>query len=139
MSQECPHCKSLSEIFFTRKKQSAREYFLATEMFVYLHRGDVCNFSRKQVTKTPNEVLEEEYYKRTPEQDPYWHTPEELRKTHGYDSAIESMHQYAEMRIEIANRYWAERLEEIAENHIFGNGSLLDDLAEEMKTAKYFP
>lgn len=41
---ECPHCKFLSEIFCNNGEKNDREYWLMTEVFVYLHKSDVCNF-----------------------------------------------------------------------------------------------
>lgn len=70
----------------------------------------------------------------------------ESEKTYAYrpairmDLAIESMHQYAEARVEIAQTYWAERIEELVEqNAKYLTTRGFDDLVEEMKTAKYFP
>lgn len=40
MINECPHCKFLLETF---TGNTDREYWLMTEVFVYLHDGDVCN------------------------------------------------------------------------------------------------
>ena len=42
---ECPHCKFLYDTFFVNGKCIDRDYYLMTEVFVYLHGGDVCNWS----------------------------------------------------------------------------------------------
>ena len=42
---ECPHCKFLFDTFLADLKCTYREYYLMTEVFVYLHGGDVCNWS----------------------------------------------------------------------------------------------
>ena len=38
---KCKHCEFLENTF--GEIQSNREYWLYTEMFVYLHNGDECN------------------------------------------------------------------------------------------------
>ncbi len=52
---KCPHCRFLNETFMPilrRKDSSKREYYLMTEVFVYLHDGnDFCNFNKKGYKK----------------------------------------------------------------------------------------
>ena len=47
---ECPHCKFLAETFGNHPDSTDREYYLMTEVFVYLHGGDVCEYSKKVVS-----------------------------------------------------------------------------------------
>ena len=42
---DCPHCKFLYDTFFADPEFTSKEYYLMTEVFVYLHGGDVCNYS----------------------------------------------------------------------------------------------
>lgn len=44
LNKECPHCKFLSETFLNHSDSNNREYWLMTEVFVYLHNGDVCKW-----------------------------------------------------------------------------------------------
>lgn len=41
----CLHCEFLHKIFLESPDSTERDYFLMTEVFVYLHGGDVCNYS----------------------------------------------------------------------------------------------
>lgn len=41
----CEHCNFLHDLLFDDVRATEREYFLMTEVFVYLHDGDVCKFS----------------------------------------------------------------------------------------------
>lgn len=54
---ECPHCQFLHDTFNLNNDSTEREYYLMTEVFVYLHGGDVCNWSdttkRKQTSDYP--------------------------------------------------------------------------------------
>lgn len=52
-NNECPHCKFLYETFLEHSDQYTgdRDYYLMTEVFVYLHGGDVCNWSDKTKNK----------------------------------------------------------------------------------------
>jgi len=45
---ECPHCKFLVETFLKDSDpySGERDYYLMTEVFVYLHHGDVCNYEK---------------------------------------------------------------------------------------------
>lgn len=43
---ECPHCKFLAERFCVAPDSDNREYWLMTEVFVYLHGSDVCTYGR---------------------------------------------------------------------------------------------
>ena len=43
----CPHCQFLSETFGNHAESTDREYWLMTEVFVYLHGGDFCEHSNK--------------------------------------------------------------------------------------------
>ena len=46
--EECPHCKFLAELFKEDQIESNREYWIMTEVFVYLHDGkDYCNHTHK--------------------------------------------------------------------------------------------
>lgn len=128
----CPHCGFLSDRFFIGDNKSPREYWLMTEMFVYLHRGDVCNFSKKgkTITKTPVQIITDVIISAEKSYD--YHPSVRM------DLVIESMHQYAEIRVEIAQTYWAERFQELID-HVDPNTDKFDKLVEEMKTAKYFP
>jgi len=48
LQSECPHCKFLAELFNEDKIESNREYWIMTEVFVYLHEGkDYCNHTRE--------------------------------------------------------------------------------------------
>ena len=40
----CPHCKFLDDTFLKSPDVSERDYYLMTEVFVYLHKGDECNY-----------------------------------------------------------------------------------------------
>ena len=42
---DCPHCKFLYDTFIEGLCGNSREYYLMTEVFLYLHGGDVCNYS----------------------------------------------------------------------------------------------
>jgi len=48
--QECPHCKFLDSVFqpiLKMKDSTNREYWIFTEMFVYLHDGkDYCDYNK---------------------------------------------------------------------------------------------
>jgi len=46
---ECPHCKFLCETFLedTDPYSGERDFCLMTDVFVYLHGGDECNYFRK--------------------------------------------------------------------------------------------
>ena len=45
LKYECPHCKFISETFIHHEDSTNREYWLMTEVFVYLHGGrDYCNY-----------------------------------------------------------------------------------------------
>jgi len=49
--KECPHCKFLDNLFKGDIKNN-REYWIFTEIFVYLHNGkDYCNFKKKENIK----------------------------------------------------------------------------------------
>jgi hypothetical protein len=52
MENECPHCKFISETFKNAENSTDREYWLMTEVFVYLHGSDVCSMAQVK-----NEVL----------------------------------------------------------------------------------
>jgi len=43
----CPHCEFLHKTFIEQSNSTERDYYLMTEVFVYLHGGDVCNFSEQ--------------------------------------------------------------------------------------------
>ena len=43
----CPHCEFINTRFLTTPEQNNREYWLMTEVFVYLHGTDVCNGKKK--------------------------------------------------------------------------------------------
>ena len=49
-SRECPHCKFLYETFlkYPDPYNGERDYYLMTEVFVYLHGGDVCDYFLKE-------------------------------------------------------------------------------------------
>lgn len=49
-SRECPHCKFLYETFLKDSDPYSGElvYYLMTEVFVYLHGGDVCTYFQKE-------------------------------------------------------------------------------------------
>ena len=42
---DCPHCKFLIDTFLLGSESTERDYYLMTEVFLYLHGGDVCNYS----------------------------------------------------------------------------------------------
>ena len=45
---ECPHCKFMEELFKEDDIKTNREYWIMTEIFVYLHDGkDYCNWGKK--------------------------------------------------------------------------------------------
>lgn len=51
MKSNCPHCEFLFKTFnpVERTDVTEREYWLMTEMFVYLHNGkDYCDYNNKQ-------------------------------------------------------------------------------------------
>jgi len=46
---KCPHCEFIDNTFspiLGRKDSTNREYWLMTEVFVYLHGGDECNLRK---------------------------------------------------------------------------------------------
>jgi len=47
---ECPHCKFLTNVFNEDDEiDSNREYWIMTEVFVYLHDGkDYCNYTKEK-------------------------------------------------------------------------------------------
>jgi len=47
INSECPHCKFLDETFLSSGEKNNREYWLMTEVFVYLHGSDICNYKHK--------------------------------------------------------------------------------------------
>jgi len=48
MIEECPHCKFINDLF--QKCDNNKEYWLMTEVFVYLHNGkDYCEFNEKEI------------------------------------------------------------------------------------------
>jgi len=40
---DCKHCKFINDRFLKTDIKTDREYWLMTEVFVYLHGTDVCN------------------------------------------------------------------------------------------------
>ena len=45
IKHECPHCKFVIDMLTKIKNPTNREYWLMTEVFVYLHGGkDYCNW-----------------------------------------------------------------------------------------------
>ena len=49
IKSECPHCKFISELFKEDQIESNREYWIMTEVFVYLHDGkDYCDYKNKK-------------------------------------------------------------------------------------------
>jgi hypothetical protein len=45
---ECPYCEFISKTFCNSEDSTEREYFLMTEVFVFLHEGkDFCEFSKE--------------------------------------------------------------------------------------------
>jgi hypothetical protein len=47
----CPHCKFIKNVFGD-KIESNREYWIMTEVFVYLHKGkDFCNGKKEMNTR----------------------------------------------------------------------------------------
>lgn len=48
-NHECPHCKFLYETFLEDSDpySGERDYYLMTEVFVYLHGEDECNYFSK--------------------------------------------------------------------------------------------
>ena len=44
--KECRNCVFLEKTFHGIKDLTTREYWIMTEVFVYLHGSDVCNFSK---------------------------------------------------------------------------------------------
>lgn len=54
-NNECPHCKFLYETFLkdSNPYSGERDYYLMTEVFVYLHDGDECNYLNKDHYTSP--------------------------------------------------------------------------------------
>ena len=50
----CPHCKFLTDTFGNHAESTDREYWLMTEVFVYLHGGDVCEYTNDMVVSDDN-------------------------------------------------------------------------------------
>lgn len=50
----CPHCEFINRIF--RGDMNGYEYWLMTEVFVYLHGGDECKY--KEIIETLNKETE---------------------------------------------------------------------------------
>jgi len=51
--KHCPHCKFISDTFPGANEMSKREYWLMTEMFVYLHDGkDYCYENNSKFSPT---------------------------------------------------------------------------------------
>lgn len=44
--KDCPHCEFISKTFNGVHELTPREYWLMTEVFVYLHKSDVCNLNK---------------------------------------------------------------------------------------------
>lgn len=45
-ADQCDKCAKLMELFDNIEKQTNRDYWLMTELFVYMHDGkDTCNWS----------------------------------------------------------------------------------------------
>lgn len=46
--KRCPYCKWIGKIFHNAKDMTNREYWIMTEIFVYLHNGkDYCDGEKK--------------------------------------------------------------------------------------------
>ncbi len=46
---ECPHCKWMKETFDYAEESTNREYWIMTEVFVYLHNGkDYCDWGKNE-------------------------------------------------------------------------------------------
>lgn len=48
---KCKHCEFLDGRFYTEGNKTDREYWLWTEVFVYLHGTDICDGTDKQTQK----------------------------------------------------------------------------------------
>lgn len=46
-NDKCPHCKFISKTLPSAEDMTDREYWLLTEVFVYLHGTDYCNFNKE--------------------------------------------------------------------------------------------
>lgn len=44
LDEDCPYCAFLQKTFCNNNDRNDREYYLMTEVFVYLHGGCTCNF-----------------------------------------------------------------------------------------------
>ncbi len=45
----CPHCKFMEELFKDDDIKNNREYWIMTEVFVYLHEGkDYCDYGKEK-------------------------------------------------------------------------------------------
>ena len=45
---DCPHCEFLYTLFSNVKDMTSREYWIMTELFVYLHdKKDFCDYKDK--------------------------------------------------------------------------------------------
>lgn len=56
-SNECPHCEFIEKTFgdiLKSKDSTNREYWLMTEVFVYLHGSDICNLTTKIIKHESN-------------------------------------------------------------------------------------
>jgi glycerol-3-phosphate cytidylyltransferase-like family protein len=53
---DCPHCKFISETFKNAENSTDREYWLMTEVFVYLHGSDVCSMTNNKINSKPNKM-----------------------------------------------------------------------------------
>jgi len=56
----CPHCKFLEELFRDDDIKNNREYWIMTEIFVYLHNGkDYCDYGKKMSLKQAMKLMSE--------------------------------------------------------------------------------
>lgn len=56
----CPHCNFMEELFKEDDIKNNREYWIMTEVFVYLHDGkDYCDYGRHKKPMTLNQAMKE--------------------------------------------------------------------------------
>jgi len=56
---KCKHCDFLEKIFQPINKMTKREYWIMTEIFVYLHGNDECNGTKNKIMKPKHKLAEQ--------------------------------------------------------------------------------
>jgi hypothetical protein len=51
IDKQCPHCEFIENTFYAADITDSREYWIMTEVFVYLHKGDSCNYKENEFSE----------------------------------------------------------------------------------------